>query len=173
MALWGSGEKVLQGAAVLALLKHGMNLFVMLKRAVGLPHYSGIEDVKRQAAAGKAQAQFSLGGYYERGQFGLPQDYTESGRWYRKAAEQDHHAAQLYLGVYLAQSQGVEQNVVEGLKWILLAKRGGAWDRGAANETQIRLEALMTEQQIAEARVMAAIFAAERGDRESARWLGM
>jgi hypothetical protein len=48
------------------------------------------------------------------------------------------------------------------LKWILLAKRGGAWDRHAANETQRRLEALMTEKQIAEARVMAALFAAER-----------
>ncbi len=142
-----------------------MSLFGILKGVVGLPHYSGVEGCKREAVAGKAQAQFSLGGYYERGQFGLPQDYTESGKWYRKAAEQDHHAAQLYLGVCLAQGQGVEQNVVEGLKWILLAKRGGAWDRGAANETQIRLEALMTEQQIAEARVMAAIFAAERGDK--------
>jgi len=45
-----------------------------------------------------------------------------------------------------------------------LAKRGGAWDRNAANETLGRLEALMTEQQIAKARVMALIFAADRGE---------
>jgi TPR repeat protein len=95
---------------------------------------------------------------------GVEQDYVESANWYCKAAEQDHHAAQLYLGVYLAQGQGVEQNVVEGLKWILLAKRGGVWDRHAANETQGRLEALMSEQQIAEARVMALIFAEDRGE---------
>jgi uncharacterized protein len=148
-----------------------MSLFGILKGALGVPHYAGIEGCRQEAEAGKAQAQFTLGGFYERGQFGLPQDYTESGKWYRKAAEQDHHAAQLYLGVYLAQGQGVEQNVVEALKWILLAKRGGAWDRHAANETQTRLEAHMTEQQIAEARVMAAIFAAERGDTKSAQWL--
>jgi hypothetical protein len=141
-----------------------MSLFRILKGVLGIPHYSSIEECKREAAAGKAQAQFILGGFYERGQFGLPQDYTESGKWYRKAAEQDHHAAQLYLGMYLAQGQGVEQNVVEGLQWILLAKRGGAWDRQAANAAQVRLEALMTNQQIAEARVMALIFTAERGE---------
>jgi len=148
-----------------------MGLFKLLKGAIGIPHYAGVADCKKAALSGDAQAQFTLGGFYERGQFGLPHDYTESGKWYRKAAEQDHHAAQLYLGVYLAQGQGVEQNVVEGLKWILLAKRGGAWDRHAANDTQTRLEALMTDQQIAEARVMAAIFSAERGDKEAARWL--
>ena len=148
-----------------------MSLFGIFKAVLVGPHYGGIEGCRQEAEAGKAQAQFTLGGYYERGQFGLPQDYTESGKWYRKAAEQDHHAAQLYLGVFLAQGQGVEQNVVEGLKWILLAKRGGASDHHAANETQIRLEPLMTEQQIAEARVMAGIFAAERGDRKAAQWL--
>jgi uncharacterized protein len=149
-----------------------MGLFKLLKGALGIPHYEGIEGCKKAAVSGDARAQFALGGFYERGQFGLPQNYTESGKWYRKAAEQNHHAAQLYLGIYLAQGQGVGQNVVEGLKWILLAKRGSAWDRHAANETQTRLEALMTAQQISEARVMAAIFAAERGDAKSAQWLG-
>lgn len=139
-----------------------MSLLGMLKLMVG--RGPGIEGCKRDAAAGKAEAQFALGGGYEHGLNGLPQDYVESARWYRKAAEQDHYAAQLYLGIYLAQGRGVEQNVVEGLKWILLAKRGGAWDRAAANETQGKLEALMTEQQIAEARAMALIFAAERGE---------
>src|ERR1035438_8341573 len=104
-----------------------MSLLGMLKGVVGLA--PGIEGCKREAAAGKAEAQFVLGVYYERGQMGLPQNYEESANWYRKAAEQDHHAAQLYLGIYLAQGRGVEQNVVEGLKWILLAKRGGAWDQ--------------------------------------------
>jgi TPR repeat protein len=141
-----------------------MSLFRILKGALGIPHYSSIEECKREANAGKAQAQFILGGFYERGQFGLPKDYTESGKWYRKAAEQDHHAAQLYLGVYLAQGQGVEQDVVEGLQWILLAKRGGALDRQAANATQVQLEALMTNQQIAQARAMALVFTAERGE---------
>ena len=46
---------------------------------------------------------------------------------------------------------------------MLLAKRGSAFDRVAANDTQGRLEALMTEEQINLARVKAALFAAEHG----------
>ena len=137
-----------------------MSLFGILKGVVGLG--PGIEGCKREAAAGKAESQFALGGFYERGQFGLPQDHVESAKWYRKAAEQDHHASQLYLGVYFAQGRGVELDFVEALKWVLLAKRGGAFDRVAANDTQGRLEALMTEEQINLARVKAALFAAER-----------
>ena len=139
-----------------------MSLFGILKGVVGLG--PGIEGCKRDAAAGKAEAQFALGGFYERGQFGLPQDYVESAKWYRKAAEQDHHGAQLYLGVYLAQGQGVQQDFIEGLKWVLLAKRGNAMDRMAASDTQRRLEALMDALQVNQARVMAALFAAERGE---------
>lgn len=139
-----------------------MSLFKMLKGVLGIRHYAGIEECKKAAVAGDAQAQFTLGGLYERGQLGLPPDYAESGKWYRKAAVQDHPAAQLYLGMYLAQGQGVDQDVVDGLKWILLAKRGGAFDRQAANEAQVRLEAIMTQQQIHEARVMAGIFAEDR-----------
>ena len=139
-----------------------MSLLGILKSVAGLGR--GIEGCKRDAVAGKAEAQFSLGVSCEHGHHGLPQDYTESLKWYRKAAEQDHHAAQLYLGIGLALGRGVEQDVVEALKWVLLAKRGGPWDRTAANETQGRLEALMTEPQINQARLMALQFAAEHGD---------
>jgi len=142
--------------------KNIMSLFGILKGVAGLG--PGIEGCKRDAAAGKVEAQFALGGFYERGQFGLPQDYVESAKWYRKAAEQDHHAAQLYLGIYYAQGKGVGQDLVQALQWVLLAKRGGAWDRSAANETEGRLEALMSELDINKARVMALHFAASRGE---------
>ncbi len=95
----------------------------ILQMAVGLGE--GINGTLRDAQAGDASAQFYLGFYHERGQHGLPQDYFESAKWYLKAAEQDHHAAQLYLGILLIKGTGVEQNVVEALKWIMLAKRGG------------------------------------------------
>ena len=108
-----------------------------------------------------------MGLLYEGGMAGrsarVAQDYTESAKWYRKAAEQDHHAAQLYLGICYAQGKGVEQDLVEGLKWVLLAKRGSRWDRGAANETQQRLEAIMTEADIGRARAEALLFAFEHG----------
>jgi TPR repeat protein len=123
-----------------------------------------MEGCKRDAAAGKAEAQFALGGFYEHGRMGMPQDYQQAAYWYRKAAEQDHHASQLYLGILLAQGKGCGPDPIEGLSWILLAKRGGAWDRTAANETQGRLETLMDEHSINMARVMALKFAADRGE---------
>jgi TPR repeat protein len=56
-----------------------MSLFGVLKGVVGLG--PGIEGCKRDAAAGKAEAQFALGGFYERGQMGLAQSYAESAKW--------------------------------------------------------------------------------------------
>jgi TPR repeat protein len=125
-----------------------------------VPHYAGIEGCTKAAISGDVRAQFALGGYYGRGQFGLPQDYAESAKWYRKAAEQNHGAAQLNLGVYLAEGQGVEKNIVEGMMWIILANHviaqhsEGWFLHDAAYQAHRRLEAQMTEQQLAEARVM-------------------
>ncbi|MGA2657759.1 MAG: hypothetical protein ABSH34_09590 [Verrucomicrobiota bacterium] len=123
---------------------------------------------RAKAEAGDKDCQYSLGLIYGGGAAGragrVQQDYVQSAKRYGKAAEQDHHAAQLCLGICLPQGKGAEQDVVEGLKWISLAKRGNPWERCAANETQGRPEALMTEQQIAEARVMALMPAAERGE---------
>ncbi len=138
-----------------------MSLHGIFKWAVG--RGPTIEDCKREAAAGKADSQFKLATFYEHGQLGLPQDYAEAVRWYRKAAEQDHHAAQLYLGICLALGRGVEPDASQALMWVLLAKRGGPFDRAAANETQGRLEGLMSEAQIGEARFMALQFAKEHG----------
>jgi hypothetical protein len=137
-----------------------MGLFDLFKNKASA---SGFEECKRDALAGIAQAQFSLGVAYEHAQFGLTQDYGESVKWYRKAAEQDHHAAQLYLGIALALGRGVEPDATEALMWVMLAKRGSGLDRAAANETLGRLEALMDETQIIEARVMAQKFANEHG----------
>jgi hypothetical protein len=125
-----------------------------------VPHYKGIERCKEAALSGDARAQFTLGRGYESGEYGLPQDYVESAKWFRKAAEQNHYAAQLGLGIYLAEGKGVEKNVVEGLMWILLShhvaiKHGaGYFFRDGAYQSSSRTKAQMTEQQIAEAWVM-------------------
>jgi hypothetical protein len=76
-------------------------------------------------------------------------------KWYRKAAEQGHAGAQLYLGVFLAQGQGVEPDFVEAYKWIELAKRGNEADKAAADESQKQLVAYMTPDQIAEGKRLA------------------
>ena len=47
-----------------------------------------LDSLRGQAEKGDASAQYLLAGRYDRGQ-GVPQDYSEAARWYRKAAEQD------------------------------------------------------------------------------------
>ena len=48
---------------------------------------------------------------------GVPQDYAEAVKWYRKAADQGYAAAQTNLGLMYAHGQGVPQDYVEAVKW--------------------------------------------------------
>jgi TPR repeat protein len=49
---------------------------------------------------------------------GIPQDYAEALKWYRKAAEHgDIAQAQLQLGLMYQGGLGVPQNDVEAVKW--------------------------------------------------------
>jgi hypothetical protein len=106
-----------------------------------------IERCRKRAEAGDAESQFTIGIQYEQGQFGYPKDYCEAAKWYRKAAEQGHAGAQLYLGVFMC---NVEQDAVEAYKWLTLAKKGNLLDKFAATDLQKKLIALMTPEQVAE-----------------------
>jgi hypothetical protein len=119
------------------------------------PIITGIEGRIKKAEAGDANEQFHLGLHYEQGQFGLPKDYFEAAKWYRKAAEQGHAGAQLYLGVFLC---NVKQEGVEAYKWLELAKQGNDLDEVAATELQTQLVAHMTPEQIAEGQKLASEF---------------
>jgi len=143
----------------------------IFKMAVG--RGSGIQGCIKDSESGKAEAQFALGGFYERGQFDLPQDYFEAAKWYRKAAIQGHAGAQLYLGIFLAQGQGVEPDFIEAYKWIELAKQGNTLDKIAAKETQKRLieTVLSTPEQIAEGERLAREFVSTKGMDEELKLL--
>ena len=52
----------------------------------------------KAAEQGQAEAQYTLGFMYAKGE-GVPQDYAEAMKWFRKAAEQGHAEAQHNLGV--------------------------------------------------------------------------
>ncbi len=52
---------------------------------------------------------------------GLPQDYAEAVRWYRRAAEQGYASAQFNLGLMYGNGQGVLQDYVQAHKWYNLA----------------------------------------------------
>ena len=75
-----------------------------------------VEDCRVRAAQGDASAQFNLGLMYDNGQ-GVPQDYKEAVKWWKKSAEQGDAEAQYNLGVMYDLGQGVPQDDKEALKW--------------------------------------------------------
>ncbi len=57
---------------------------------------------------------------YDNGR-GVPQDYAETLKWYRKAAEQGHASAQYNLGFMYDNGRGVPQDYVQAHVWFNLA----------------------------------------------------
>ena len=76
--------------------------------------------MKPLAEQGYAKAQYNLGVMYRIGD-GVPQDNTETMKWYRKAAEQGIADAQYFLGVAFDSGQGVSQDSVQAYMWYSLA----------------------------------------------------
>ena len=68
--------------------------------------------------------------------------------WYRKAAEQDNHAAQMFMGFAYATGKGVARDDVEAYKWLTLSN-GWGYDTPA---TLAELESRMTKAEISEAK---------------------
>ena len=79
------------------------------------------------ADQGYAGAQYNLGVMYDHGQ-GVPQNYAEAAKWYRKAADQGYAVAQFNLGVMYNEGQGVPQNYAEATKWYRKAADQGHAD---------------------------------------------
>jgi len=75
-----------------------------------------IQEVKKQAEAGNANAQFDLGLHYYRGD-GVPKNFAEACKWYLHAAEQNQMYAQNNLGHCYELGQGVSKNLIEACKW--------------------------------------------------------
>lgn len=96
-------------------------------------------------------AQFFLGMMYDHGE-GVPQDYAQAVRWYRKAAEQGHTSAQFSLGEMYFRGQGVPKDNVLAYMWANLAAA-----QGGKNAIKIRdtIEQVLTTSQLAEAQELA------------------
>jgi TPR repeat protein len=69
-----------------------------------------------RAEQGDAFSQYTLALMYHHGK-GLPQDYGEAFRWYRKAADQGNVKAQYALGYMNYIGEGVPQNFNEAFNW--------------------------------------------------------
>jgi len=108
---------------------------------------TALREFRTLAEQGVAEAQFKLGGMYEKGQRrfrrlperrrlapasgrvrslgGVPQDYAEAARWYRKAAEQGDARAQKDLGHMYFDGRGVPQDYAEAARWYRKAAEQG------------------------------------------------
>ncbi len=78
-----------------------------------------VEDAKAShvnAEHGDAAAELTLAHMYYYG-WGVPQDYIEAARWYRKAADQGNAKGQYGLGYMYYHGQGLPQDYIEAARW--------------------------------------------------------
>jgi|TARA_B110000908_G_scaffold24602_1_gene28222 TPR repeat protein len=129
-----------------------------------------IDDLRKAAEQGDAEAQSNLGRMYDGGE-GVPEDDVEAMKWYRKAAEQGLAMAQYNLGGMYASGKGETRDYVEAVKWLRkAADQGHAW-------AQYRLGAMYDSGRgVAEDDVMAYMWwnlAAAQGNDHSKKAKGM
>src|SRR4030042_722988 len=79
-----------------------------------------VKTLRKQAEAGDAKAEFTIGSMYENGS-GVKQDYAEAAKWYRKAAEQGDVDALRILGLAYYLGKWVPQDFVQSYFWFSLA----------------------------------------------------
>jgi S1-C subfamily serine protease len=84
---------------------------------------NSIEDLKKAAVQGNAQAQYELGWAYFNGNQ-VSKNPAEAGKWWRKAADQGHVDAQFWT----ATSYKYANNFAEAIKWYLKAAKQGHVD---------------------------------------------
>lgn len=59
---------------------------------------------------------------------GVPQDYKEAAKWFRKAADQGNSSAQIYLGDMYSNGKGVPQDFKEAANWYRKDAQNSGWD---------------------------------------------
>ena len=83
---------------------------------------------------------------------GVPVNYAEAVKWYSKAAEQGHAAAQSNLGLMYALGIGVPEDYVKAHMWFLISEANGD---GTAAKDLANVKKRMTPAQIAKAERLA------------------
>ena len=77
-----------------------------------------------RAEQGDPEFQFRLGSIYFHGK-GVPKDYVEAVRWYRKSAEQGNVKGQYSLGYMYHEGNGVPRDYAEATRWLRKAAEQG------------------------------------------------
>ena len=92
-----------------------------------------LDTIRVLAHLGDANMQLLLGDMYVQGH-GVPVDYAESAKWYRKAAEQGSVPAQNNLGVAYLWGFGVRQDNAEAYVWFSIAADQGLLGAAAGRD---------------------------------------
>jgi TPR repeat protein len=111
-----------------------------------------VQETTRLAKSGDAEAQYFLGLKYDQGQ-GVPQNYVEAVKWFRKAAEQGLAEAQFALGLKYDKGEGTPKNFINSYVWLSVASAKG--NEKAKKYIEI-ISSEMTPQQVAQAQNEAA-----------------
>ncbi len=114
-------------------------------------HPKSLEELRRLAEQGDADAQWQLGLRYHNGE-DLPHDDAQAMQWFLRAAEQGVVSAQSTVGAYYWAGRGVPEDLSNAYFWSTIANAQGD------EASKIRLEVLasrMTRSQITTARQQA------------------
>lgn len=100
-------------------------LGLLLFTAVAFGQLPDFKETKDRAEQGDAEAQYNLGLMYDMG-IGATKNYSESGKWYAKAAAQGIAEAQFQLGVrYYEHAKQAKDNYVKAFSWFYKAALQG------------------------------------------------
>jgi len=117
-------ESALRFMAVYKLVMRGKATWSTLPSNAQQELDAAVAGCRAAADQGLAEAQFTLGRFFEDGR-GVPQNFVEAVRWCKKAAEQGHAEAQCFLGVRFKNGEGVEQSDVKSVHWYKKAAEQG------------------------------------------------
>ena len=103
---------------------------------------------------GMASAQYNLGFMYLNAR-GVPQNYAEAEKWYRKAAEQGDVDARCILGLAYYLGEWVRKDLVQSYFWFsLAASRGSGEQCRQAPEAKARIAKELTPENLKRAQAM-------------------
>lgn len=93
----------------------------------GVPENRATAAKWRRIAAdhGDAHSQLMMGVFSRNGYGGVEKDLAKSFEWTNKAAEQGDVDAQATLGLMHIAGMGTSQDIVQGMKWLTIAKANG------------------------------------------------
>jgi len=116
-AMTSSWKIAISGVCIVAVTLASVVWWVHRGKAIEWKKLSDTaSETRARAEQGDAEAQAKLGSMYSHGQ-GVPQNYAEALRWYRKAADQGYANGQGGLASMYSHGQGVPQDYAEALRW--------------------------------------------------------